>query len=65
MPGSKYTQNWTDDTNRFIKYTKNDKKLANLALGIFQGDLSAYDYRWKLITRTLFVSLKELIKNKI
>jgi geranylgeranyl reductase family protein len=62
---SNYTENWTVDTNRFIKYTKSDEKLADMALGIFQGDLSPYDYRWKLITRTLYVYFRELIKQKI
>ena len=62
---SRYTKNWTVNTNRFVKYTKSDKKIADMALNIFQGNISAYEYRWKLITRTLYVFLKEFIKQKI
>ena len=62
---SRYTANWTVNTNRFVKYTKSDMKLADMALGIFQGDISAYEYRWKLITRSLYVYLREFIKQKI
>jgi geranylgeranyl reductase family protein len=62
---SRYTKNWIDSKNTVIKYTKNDKKLADMALSIFQGDKSLYDYKWKIMTRALYVFFRDFLRQRI
>ena len=51
--------------NNFIKYTKNDEKLADMALAIFQGDISLYEYKWKIIIRALYVCFRDFLRQRI
>ena len=62
---SHYTKKWAKDTDGFIKYTKSDKKLADLVLDIYYGNKSFYKYKWKLLKRIFYVYLREIIKQKI
>jgi len=54
------TKQWTKDTEKFVKLASRDEKLADIALGILHGELSIYEYRWKLMSRYLYVYFKEL-----
>ncbi len=62
---SHYTKKWAKDTDGFIRYTKSDKKLADMVLDIFHGNKSFHEYKWKLLKRALYVYLREFIKQKI
>ena len=62
---SNYTKNWNKSKNNIIKYTKNDRKLADMALGIFQGDKSFNEYKWKIMTRALYVFFRDFIRQRI
>jgi len=62
---SNYTKNWNKSKNSLIKFTKNDRKLADMALSIFQGDRSFYEYKWKIMTRALYVYFRDFIRHRI
>ena len=48
------------DNEKFLKIVGSDEKLADMTLGVLQGRFSIHDYRWKLISRYLYVYFKEL-----
>lgn len=54
------TKNMTMNTEKFVKLSSKDQKLANIAIGIMNGEYSIREYKWKLIRRYLYVSFKDL-----
>jgi geranylgeranyl reductase family protein len=54
---------WRKKSNeKFVELASKDDKLAEMAIGILQGGLSIDEYRWKLITRYLYVYFKDLLR---
>jgi len=51
---------WTKGPKKIVKLASKDKKLGELAFSILQGELSIYEYRWRLISRYLYVYFKDL-----
>jgi geranylgeranyl reductase family protein len=45
--------------NTMVTLIKKDKIFADIILGILLGDISIYEYRWKLRRRFIYVYLKE------
>ena len=45
---------------KLIKLASRDKKLAELVLGIMSGELSVEEYKWKIIRRYLYGSIRDL-----
>jgi len=58
------TKQLTKDPEKFIRLASRDEKLADILLGVLHGGLSIHEYRWKLISRYLYVYLKELLRFK-
>jgi geranylgeranyl reductase family protein len=50
----------TKENEKIVKLASRDEKFADMALGILHGELSIYEYRWKLMSRYLYVYFKEL-----
>jgi geranylgeranyl reductase family protein len=50
-----------EPTEKFIKLASRDKKLAELVLGIMIGQLSVQKYKWKIIRRYLYGSIRDLL----
>jgi len=55
---------WTKGPKQIVRLASMDQKLANLAFSVLQGEISIYEFRWKLISRYLYVYLKSKIKKK-
>jgi flavin-dependent dehydrogenase len=55
---------WTKGPKNFVKLASKDKKLAEIALGILQGELSINEYKWKLISRYLYAKFKDKFSKK-
>ncbi len=51
---------WIKGPKNFVKLASKDEKLAEMAFGILQGELSIYEYKWRLISRYLYVKFKDL-----
>lgn len=45
---------------KLVKFATRDEKLAEIALGVLHGRLSVQEYRWKLIRRYIYDSVKDL-----
>jgi flavin-dependent dehydrogenase len=56
----RFTKQRTKGREKFVKLASRDEKLADMALGIVHGELSINEYRWKLISRYLYVNFKEI-----
>ena len=55
---------WTKGPRNFVKLASKDKKLAEIALGILQGELSVNEYKWRLISRYLYAKFKDKFSKK-
>lgn len=55
------SKNWEKETEKFVEYASNDKKLAEFTLGVLHGGLSIRKYKWKIIRRYLYAYLKDLL----
>jgi flavin-dependent dehydrogenase len=49
-----------ENRERVFQIACQDKILTELMLGVITGELSAYDNKWKIITRYFYASLKKL-----
>jgi digeranylgeranylglycerophospholipid reductase len=57
---SQTNKQWTKGPKRIVRLASMDEKLGNLAFSILQGEISISEYRWKLISRYLYVYLKDI-----
>jgi geranylgeranyl reductase family protein len=61
----RFNNRWGKPTEKIVRLLTKDNTLAKLLVGVFGGQISFYEYRYKLLIRYLYASLKDVfIRNK-
>ena len=60
----RFNNQWGKSSERFVRLLSKDRKFAKLMIGVTGGRISISKYKWILILRFLYVSLKDLFSKK-
>lgn len=61
----RFNNQWGRRTEKVVRLLTKDNTLAKLLVGVTGGQISIYEYKYKLLLRYLYVSLKDVfIRNK-
>ncbi|KYK34907.1 MAG: hypothetical protein AYK22_04455 [Thermoplasmatales archaeon SG8-52-3] len=60
----KIQKRWGKQTNKIIKLISKDKKLSEMAFDILTGNQRVHTYKFKLIRRVIYLSIRNIFKKK-